>query len=58
MLSPSAGNVQPPGFTVAIKAASVTLGSQPADLIVSTYHDAVVLMANQLGTVGTVLLAK
>lgn len=43
---------------MAIKAASVTLGSQPADLIVSTYHDAVVLMANQLGTVGTVLLAK
>jgi hypothetical protein len=58
MLPSSAGHLQPSGFPVAIKAASVTLGSQPADLIVSTYHDVVVLMANQLGTVGTVLLAK
>jgi hypothetical protein len=50
--------VQPHGFPVSIKAAAVSLGGQPADLICSTYHDAAVLMVNQLGTVGTVLLAK
>lgn len=50
--------MQPPGFPVGVKAAAVSLGGQPADLICSTYHDAAVLMVNQLGTVGTVLLAK
>lgn len=50
--------VQPPGFPVGIKCASVSLCNEPTDLICSTYHDAVVLMVSQLGTVGTVVTAK
>lgn len=50
--------VQPPGFPVAIKTASISLGSEPCDLICSTYLDGTVLLASQLGTVGTVILAK
>lgn len=51
-------DLQPAGFPVGIQGASVSLCSEPTDLIVSTYNDAAVLMASQLGTVGTVVIAK
>jgi len=52
--------LQPPGFPVGVKCASVHLGSSgdAADLICCTYLDGAVLMVNQLGTIGTVVLAK
>eukprot|EP00775_Hariotina_reticulata_P004578 gene4578-4832_t len=48
----------PVGFPVGIKTASVLLGEEPTDIVISTYLDAVVLMVSQLGSVGTVVQAR
>lgn len=43
---------------MSVKCASVSIADEPTDLICSMYDDAAVLMVSQLGTVGTVVLAK
>jgi hypothetical protein len=45
----------PPGFPVPVRVASAAVGGAPIDLIVSDYEEGVLLIATQLGTVGTVL---
>lgn len=50
--------VQPAGFPVSIKCCSAAIAGVPTDFICSDYLDAVVLIATQLGTVGTVIQAK
>lgn len=48
----------PAGFPVAIKTANVLIDGTSTDIICNTYLDAIVLIASQLGTVGTVIQAK
>ncbi|KAF8056346.1 psmg3 [Scenedesmus sp. PABB004] len=52
------GTAVPAGFPVAVRSACVAIDGAPTDIIVSTYNDATVLMASQLGTLGTVIQAK
>jgi hypothetical protein len=52
-------DVAPPGFPASIRVASACVGGHATDLVVSVYRDgATVLIASQLGTVGTVIEAK
>lgn len=48
----------PAGFPVAVKTATVDINGSPTDLICNLYMDAVVLIATQLGTAGTVIQAR
>lgn len=50
--------VPPAGFPVGVKAVRVPIAGASTDIIVNTYVDAVVLIASQLGTVGTIIQAK
>lgn len=48
----------PAGFPVAVKSVSVDIDGVTTDVISNTYLDAVVLIASQLGTMGTIIQAK
>eukprot|EP00878_Enallax_costatus_P008537 GHUV01008925.1.p4 GENE.GHUV01008925.1~~GHUV01008925.1.p4 ORF type:complete len:132 (+),score=35.02 GHUV01008925.1:597-992(+) len=48
----------PAGFPVAVKTATVDIDGCATDIICSLYADAVVLIATQTGTAGTIIQAK
>jgi hypothetical protein len=48
----------PAGFPVAVKSVSIEMDGVATDIICNTYLDAVVLIASQLGTMGTIIQAK
>eukprot|EP00882_Tetradesmus_deserticola_P008435 GHRQ01008894.1.p4 GENE.GHRQ01008894.1~~GHRQ01008894.1.p4 ORF type:complete len:129 (+),score=33.35 GHRQ01008894.1:176-562(+) len=51
-------SIIPAGFPVAVRTASVEIDGLATDIISNTYLDAVVLIASQLGTMGTIIQAK
>lgn len=48
----------PAGFPVAVKSVAVDIDGLATDIIINTYLDAIVLIASQLGTMGTIIQAK